>query len=189
MGFESVDDGAVESSGSESGLRFPSAPLSDGCEIPLAGSSISDSGGDEGVAFSSASGPEPSSLDALEFEECSDEGTPEAESYPGVDMQPWFHTRQPLEEQGQGLLTNAFCFFANLPGHLRLAIGKAAGLAGSSISSLAARCCGLRRRTVAAIVKGVERNGWIPRATMKRPAGRRMRKATQTEDAPGRVAI
>ena len=198
VGFESVDDVAVQSScdenglefpndWDENGLEFPSDRLSEGSEIPLAGSSIS---GAECIAFSS-SGSELGSEDGLEFEEASqDEEMPDAEPYPGVDMKPWCNTRKPLEEQGQGLLANAFCFFANLPRQLRRAIGKAVGAGNGTISILATRCCGLgHKQTVLRIFTAVQGNNWIPCSTVKRRAGCRRRVATQTEEASGRGKI
>lgn len=100
-GSESVDDVAMQSG---------SDRLSEGSEIPLAGSSISDFC-DECVEFSPASDSDLGSQGDIEFEDASqrtqDEVIPDARPYPGVDMQPWFNKRKPLGEQGQGLLANA----------------------------------------------------------------------------------
>ena len=59
VGFESVDDVAMPSSCDKDGLEFPNDRLSEGSEIPLAGSSLSGrDSGDESMKFSSASGSE-----------------------------------------------------------------------------------------------------------------------------------
>ena len=186
--FESVDDVAMPRSCDEDGLEFPNDRSSEGSEIPLAGSSFS---GDECMEFSSASGSELGSQDGIEFEEVSqDEVMPDAKPYPGVDMQPWFNKRKPLDEQGQGLLANVFCFFANLPRELRRAIGTAVGAGRGTITILAKQCSGLaQKRTVLGIVTAVQRNNWVPCSKVKRLAGRRRRVATQTEEAPGRGKI
>jgi hypothetical protein len=182
VGFESVDDVAMRSSCDEDGLGFPNDQLSEGSEIPL-GSSISS---DECMEFSPASGSELGSQDCLEFEEV----MPDAKPYPGVDMQPWFNKRKPLDEQGQGLLTNVFCFFANLPWELRRAIGTAVGASRGTIGILAKQCCGLaRKQTVLRIFTAVQRNNWVPSSKVKRLAGRRRSVATQTEETPGRGKI
>ena len=188
VGFESVDDVAMRSSCDEDGLGFPNDQLSEGSEVPLAGSSIS---GGECMEFSSASGLELSSQDGIEFEEISqDEVMPDAKPYPGVDMQPWFNKRKPLDEQGQGLLANVFCFFANLPRELRRAIGTAVGASRGTIGILAKQCCGLaRKQTVLRIFTAVQRNNWVPSSKVKRLAGRRRSVATQTEETPGRGKI
>jgi len=188
VGFESVDDVAMQSSCDEDGLGFPNDRLSEGSEIPLAGSSIS---GDECMEFSPASGSELGSQDGVEFEEVSqDEVMPDAKPYHGVDMQPWFNKRKPLDEQGQGLLANVFCFFANLPRELRRAIGTAIGAGRGSIGILTKQCCGLaQKQTVLRIFRDVQRNNWVPCSKVKRLAGRRMGVATQTEEAPGRGKI
>ena len=150
--FESVDDVAMQSSCDEDGLGFPNDRLSEGSEIPLAGSSIS---GDECLEFSPASGSELGSQDGIDFEEVSqDEVMPDAKPYLGVDMQPWFNKRKPLDEQGQGLLANVFCFFANLPRELRRAIGTAVGAGRGAIGILVKQCCGLvHKRTVLKIFR------------------------------------
>jgi len=196
-GFGSVDDAAMQCSCDENGLEFPEEPMSDGSDM-LLGSSIS---GDESIAFSSVGGSERGSHSELEFEEAFqdeeipgdeeipiDEEMPCATSYPGVDMEPWFNKRKPLEEQGQALLANAFCFFAKLPRQLRSAIGTVVGAGRGTIASLAARCCGfLYKRTVLRLVTGVQGNNWIPVPKLKRGMqGCRRRVATQTEDASGR---
>jgi len=188
VGFESVDDVAMHSSCDEDGPGFPNDQLSEGSEVPLAGSSIS---GGECMEFSSASGLELSSQDGIEFEEISqDEVMPDAKPYPGVDMQPWFNKRRPLDEQGQGLLANVFCFFANLPRELRRAIGTAVGAGRGTIGILAKQCCGLaRKQTVLRIFTAVQRNNWVPSSKVKRLAGRRRSVATQTEETPGRGKI
>lgn len=188
VGFESVDDVAMQSSCDEDGLGFPNDRLSEGSEIPLAGSSIS---GDECMEFSPASGSELGSQDGIDFEEVSqDEVMPDAKPYLGVDMQPWFNKRKPLDEQGQGLLANVFCFFANLPRELRRAIGTAVGAGRGAIAILVKQCCGLvHKRTVLKIFTDVQRNDWVPRSKVKRLAGRRRGVATQTEESPGRGKI
>ena len=188
VGFESVDDVAMQSSCDEDGLEFPSDGLSEGSEISLAGSSIP---GDESMKFSPASGSELGSQDSIEFEEVpQDEIMPDAKPYPGVDMQPWFNKRKPLDEQGQGLLANVFCFFANLPRELRRAIGTAVGAGRGTIGILTKQCCGLaHKRTVLGLFTAVQRNNWVPCSKVKRLAGHRRRVATQTEEAPGRGTI
>ena len=197
VGFDSVDDVAMQSSCDENGLGFPNDRLSEGSEIPLAGSSLS---GDECLEFSSESGSKlgsQESQDGIEFEEvaqpdsCQDEVMPDAKPYPGVDMQPWFNKRKPLDEQGQGLLVNVFCFFAKLPRGLRRAIGKAIGAARrGAIGSLAKQCCGLTNLSTATrIFTAVQRNNWVPSSKVKRLGGCRRRIATQTEEAPGRGKI
>ena len=188
VGFESVDDVAMQSSGTEDGLGFPNDQLAEGPELSLAGSSIS---ADECVEFSPASASELGSHDGFEFEEFSqDEVRPDAKPYHGVDMQPWFNKRKPLEEQGQGLVANVFCFFAKLPRQLRRAIGTAVGTGSGAVVILATRCCQLaHKQTVLRIFTDVERNNWIPCSKVKRHDGRRRRVATQTEEAPGRGKI
>ena len=185
VGFESVDDVAMQNSCDEDGLEFPEDPLSEGSEIPL-GSSMSE---DECVAFSSASSSELGPDSALEFDEASQDEENPRDDYPGVDMQPWFNKRNPLEEQGQGLLANAFCFFAKLPRQLRRTIGTAVGAGSGTIGILATRCLGLRyKQTVQGFFNDVVRNNWIPVSKLKRRVGCR-RRATQTEEASGRGRI
>lgn len=188
VGFESVDDVAMQSSIDEDGLGFPNDQLSEGSAVPLALSSISS---DESMEFSQASGSELGSQDGIAFEEDSqDEVMPDAKPYPGVDMQPWFNKRTPLDEQGQGLLANVFCFFANLPLELRRTIGTAVGAGKAGSFDLATQCCGLAHRfTVWRIITAVRRNNWVPCSKVKRLAGRRRRVATQTEETPGRGKI
>ena len=171
-GFESVDD--------EDGLEFPPAdPLLEGPDISM-GSSISS---DECLAFSS----EPSSDSELQFEDASqDAEMPGEEPYPGVDMGQLFNKRKPLEEQGQGLLANTFCFFAKLPHDLRLQIQRAIQAASPSVVVLAAASLGLRHaRTVRRIATAVKGNLWTPVSKLKRLVGCRRRVATQTEEASG----
>ena len=189
VGFESVDDVAMQSGCDEDGLGFPDDRLSGGSEMSL-GSSLSDTdSAHECLEFSAASGSEL----GLEFEEVSDsqdEVMPDAKPYPGVDMQPWFNKRKPLDEQGQGLLANVFCFFANLPRELRRAIGIAVGAGSGTVGMLAKQCCGLaHKQTVLTLFTAVQRNNWVPCSKVKRLALNRKRVATQTEEVPGRDKI